>query len=58
MNALLAFILVIDIIQEVLDVLVFHNLVVEQIFPYLIELQLSSLDFAINRFDEMDPKFL
>lgn len=58
MNALLAFVLVIDVIQEIFDVLVFHYLVVEQVFPYLIELQLPCLDFAINRFDEMDPKFL
>jgi hypothetical protein len=47
LNAMLTFILVGNIIQKVFDVLVLHYLLLEEILPHFVKLQLASLYLAI-----------
>jgi hypothetical protein len=47
-----------NIAKEVLDVFVFKNLFMEQIFPNPVKLQLTCLHFSIDSFVLEDPELL
>ena len=57
MIALQSFILIRHIIQKVFDVLVLHYLLLEEILPHFVKLQLASLYLAIYWLVQMDPEF-
>jgi len=53
----LTLILVRNIIQKVFDVLVFHYLLLEEIFPHFIKLQLACLYLAVDWLVQVHPEF-
>ena len=57
MYALLSFVLVVDVVEKIFDVLVLHYLLLEEIFPHFIELQLPCLYLAVDRLVQVDPEF-
>jgi hypothetical protein len=57
LKCLKVLILITHIIHEVLDVPVLHDLLVEEILPYSVELELASLNLAIDRFNDVYPEF-